>query len=81
MTIAERYINAKYRKTNKEDLINLRLDAAKELREIKSEKDSVFDRYKGVHGRFQHSQLDVLDIRESKICAVIDNLDVMIAKA
>lgn len=79
MTIAERYINAKYGKPAKDELISIRRAAAKELRDIKSEKDSVFDRYKGVHGRFQHSQLDVLDIREGKICAVIDNLDVMIA--
>lgn len=78
-SIAIKFINAKYDNADKVELVNLRKKAAKELREIKAAKDDVFNRFKGVHGRFQHSQLDVLDIREYKICAVIDNLDNMIA--
>ena len=78
-SIAIEFINAKYGNADKVELIALRKEAAKELREIKAEKDDVFNRYEGVHGRFQHSQLDVLDIREYKVCAIIDNLDNMIA--
>lgn len=80
MELAIRYIAAKYSNPSKPELICLRNDAAKELRKINAEKSDVFNRYNGVHGRFQHSQLDVLDIREQKICAIIDNLDNMIAK-
>lgn len=79
MTIAIKFTNAKYSNASKVELTSLRKEAAKELREIKSAKDDVFNRYKGVHGRFQHSQLDVLDIREYKVCAIIDSLDNMIA--
>lgn len=79
MCIAIRYIDAKYGKATKLDLIALRKDAAKELKEINDCKSDVFNRYKGTHGRFQQSQLDVLDIREQKMCAMIDHLDAMIS--
>ena len=79
MNIAIRYIDAKYKKSTKLDLIDLRKDASKELREIQDCKSDIFNRYKGVHGRFQQSQLDVLDIREQKVCAMIDGIDKMIA--
>lgn len=79
MAIAIKFINAKHSNASKVELVSLRKEAAKELREIKAAKDDVFNRHKGVHGRFQQSQLDVLDIREYKVCAIIDNLDSMIS--
>lgn len=72
-TLAEQYINLKYGNATRADWKNLMIAAGKELQEIKAEKSDVFKRYPGVHGRFQHSQLDVLDIREQKICAIYDN--------
>lgn len=73
MNIATTYIKLKYGNATREDWRNLMVAASKEIEEIKSEKADVFKRYSGVHGRFQHSQLDVLDIREQKACAVYDN--------
>lgn len=79
--LATRYINAKYSKTSREELIALRNDVSAELRSIKSAKEKVYTDFPGVHGRFQQSHLDVLDIREYKACAMIDNISDMIAKA
>lgn len=73
MNIASTYIKLKYGNATREDWRNLMVAAGKEIEKIKSEKSDVFKRYPGVHGRFQHSQLDVLDIREQKACAVYDN--------
>ena len=73
-----RYINAKYSKVTIVELLTLQQDVAKELEEIKFAKDQVFRDYPGVHGRFQHSQLEVLDIREQKVCAMFDNIGDMI---
>ena len=79
MELSIRYINAKYDAISREELIVLRKDIASELNQIKNAKSDVFKMYPGVHGRFQHSQLDVLDIREQKVCAMLDNIDKMIA--
>ncbi len=81
MTLTERYITAKYSKTSREELISLVKYARDELRSIKAAKSQVYVDYPGVHGRFQQSQLDVLDIREYKVCAMLDNLDAMVARA
>lgn len=81
MTLTERYITAKYSKTSREELIAIANDARAELEIIKYRKQEVYDRYPGVHGRFQQSQLDVLDIREYKVCAMLDNLDAMVVRA
>lgn len=74
------WLNAKYNGSNIEGLKRLRNDICETLKSIKKEKDDVFNRFKGVHGIFQHSQLDVLDIREAKTCMVIDEIDKMISK-
>lgn len=73
MNLANTYINLKYGNATREDWRNLMVAAGKEIEEIKSAKSDVFKRYPNVHGRFQQSQLDVLDIREQKICAIYDN--------
>lgn len=73
MDISIRYIQLKYGKGSKVDWIDLMKAAGAEIENIKSEKSDVFKRYPGVHGRFQQSQLDVLDIREQEACAVFDN--------
>lgn len=76
-----KYVKATVVGVTKTELIELRKEASTELTEIKKSKNSVFERFKGVHGRFQHSQLDVLDIRETKVCHMIDNIDELILKA
>ena len=73
-----RYIIATIKGADHNTLVNMRDEAAKELAEIKNAKADLFKRYPGVHGRFQQSQLDVLDIRETKMCAMFDNLSDMI---
>lgn len=73
-----RYIQAKYNIPSRAELLELQQEVAAELRAIKAEKSDVYARYPGVHGRFQQSQLDVLDIREQKACAMFDNLGDMI---
>lgn len=73
-----RFINAKYSTTTRDELIALRKDIGKEIQDIKRAKDQVFIDYPGVHGRFQHSQLDVLDIREQKACGMFDQVNAMI---
>lgn len=73
MNISTRYIELKYSNASKEDWKDLMTAAASELAQIKNEKSDLFARYPGVHGRFQQSQLDVLDIREQKACAIYDN--------
>ena len=78
-TETQQWLTAKYKGSNVDDLKKLRESIGVTLKEIKKEKSSVFERFKGIHGRFQHSQLDVLDIREIKTCAVIDDIDNMIA--
>lgn len=78
--LANTYIELKYGNATREDWKNLMIAAGKELEVIKSAKSDIFTRYPGVHGRFQHSQLDVLDIREQKICAIFDNaMNAMVA--
>jgi hypothetical protein len=79
-TIAARYISAKYENPSITALEALRDDAITECRRIEAEKSDVYTRYKGVHGRFQQSQLDVLDIQQEKILAVIKNVRKMIAQ-
>lgn len=76
--ITERYIIAKYKGATRTELLQLQDDIAKEIEVVKNEKSDVFKRYKGVHGRFQQSQLDVLDIREAKMCALFDNVTGML---
>lgn len=77
-SLAARYISAKYDNPSRAELLQLQQDIAAELKSIKAEKEDVYTRYPGVHGRFQQSQLDVLDIREQKTCAMFDNLGDMI---
>ena len=76
--LTERYIKAKYNNVSKTELIALRNDAANALTEIKSAKSEIYANGPHIHGRFQQSQLDVLDIQESKICAIFDNVSEMI---
>lgn len=76
--LATRYIELKYGNRTRAALLELQQDVTKELREIKAAKSDVFVRYPGVHGRFQQSQLDVLDIREQKACAMFDNIGEML---
>lgn len=76
--LSTRYIEAKYKGATRAQLLELQDDAAKELKAIKAAKSDVFARYTGVHGRFQQSQLDVLDIRENNICALFDNVSDML---
>lgn len=80
-TLTTRYINAKYSNTSRDELVALRNDVSAELKAIKASKEKVYTDFPGVHGRFQQSQLDVLDIREYKVCAMIDSISDMIAKA
>jgi len=77
--LATRYIKAKYENPSREVLETLLSDAIKEVRSIEREKSDVFARYPGVHGRFQQSQLDVLDIRQNKVLAIVTNTRKMIA--
>ena len=77
-TLSARYIKAKYEGASRVQLLELQQDVAKELREIKAAKEQVFRDYPGVHGRFQQSQLYVLDIREQKVSAIFDNIGDMI---
>ena len=80
-SINERYIIATIKGAPLEELVAMKAEAAKELIAIKGAKSDVFKRFLGVHGRFQQSQLDVLDIRETKMCAIFDNLSDMICLA
>ena len=77
-SINERYIIATVKGADRAALLIMREEASLELAEIKSAKERLFDRYRGVHGRFQQSQLDVLDIRETRMCAMFDNLSDMV---
>jgi len=77
-SLNESYIIATIKGADHAALLAMKAEAAKELVEIKNAKADLFDRYPGVHGRFQQSQLDVLDIRETKMCAMFDNLSDMI---
>lgn len=80
MNIASTYIKLEYGNATREDWKALMIAAGKELEVIKAAKSDVFARYPGVHGRFQQSQLDVLDIREQKTCAIYDNaMNAMVA--
>jgi len=80
-SLNERYIIATIAGAPLEELVAMKAEAAKELIAIKNAKADLFKRYPGVHGRFQQSQLDVLDIRETKMCAMFDNLSDMICLA
>lgn len=73
-----RFIKAKFTNVSQAELFSLRKDIVVELTQIKSAKEQVYIDYPGVHGRFQQSQLDVLDIREQKACAMFDQIDAMI---
>ena len=77
-SLNERYIIATIKGADHATLMNMKDEVAKELIAIKDAKSDVFRRFPGVHGRFQHSQLDVLGIRETKMCAMFDNLSDMI---
>ena len=72
-----KYINAKYGNPSAFDLVELRKDAAAELEEIRNEKEDIYRKYPRAHGRFQQSQLDVLDIREQKVRAIYENVKKM----
>jgi hypothetical protein len=80
MTNGEKFINLKYGNPSRDHLVSFRRELATELREINDRNDEIFTTYKGVHGRFQQSQLDVLDIRKMKVYGMIDQVDAMIAK-
>jgi len=80
-SLNERYIISTIAGAPLEELMAMKAEAAKELIAIKDAKSDVFKRFPGVHGRFQHSQLDVLGIRETKMCAMFDNLSNMIYMA
>jgi hypothetical protein len=69
-----KYINAKYGNPSAFDLIELRKEAAAEIDAIREEKEDIYRKYPRAHGRFQQSQLDVLDIREQKARAVYQNV-------
>lgn len=71
--ISRRYISAKYGETDKSGWKALAIDAAKVIEMVKAEKSEVFTNGPRVHGRRQQSQLDILDNREMRMCAVFDN--------
>jgi len=71
--ISNRYISLKFSAASREDWMGLAKDAAKIISLIKSEKSDVFANGPRVHGAAQQSQLDVLDMREQRMCAVFDN--------
>ncbi len=75
--LSARYITAKYSNLSRAELLSLQNDASKELQSIKADKEAIYSR-PGIHGRYQQSQLDVLDIREQKVCAIFDNVSDMI---
>ena len=77
-SLNERYIIATVKGADRAVLLSMQEEASLELVEIRNARAELFDRYPRVHGRFQQSQLDVLDIRETKMCAVFDNLSDMI---
>ncbi len=72
-TLGQRYVKVQYGKADKAEMFSLRNDAIAELGAIKAAKAAIHAKA-GVHGRFQQSQLDVLSIREFKVCAIIDGL-------
>jgi arsenate reductase-like glutaredoxin family protein len=76
--LAARFIEAKYNLISRQEIVSLFDDVKEELAKIKNEKEDVYRRYPRVHGRFQQSQLDVLDIHEQKISAIFDNLNNML---
>lgn len=80
-TAAEKYIEYKYGNAPKAELIAFQKSVAAVIREIKQEKQAVYANGPAVHGRFQQSQLDVLDIHENKLCAIFDNTYDLIAAA
>lgn len=78
LSLSEKFVIARIKGATRAELLALQDQAGKELKEIKAEKSDVYKRYPGVHGRFQQSQLDVLDMRETKICAMFDTLSDLI---
>jgi hypothetical protein len=72
-SLGQRYVKAHYGQASAEEVASLRADAMQELDAIKAAKAQIHAKT-GVHGRFQQSQLDVLDIREMKVCGIIDGL-------
>lgn len=78
LSLSEKFVIARIKGATRSELLTLQDEAGKELKEIKAAKSDVYARFPGVHGRFQQSQLDVLDIRENKVCAMFDELSEMI---
>ncbi len=72
--LAQRYITAKYQGATRDELIQLRNDAATEIKDIEAAKSDIYARFPGVHGRFQQSQLDVLSNRKDNARALYDNV-------
>lgn len=81
MSLAATYIDLKYGNPSIDDLVNFRKECVREVNAIERRKSDVFKRFTGVHGRFQQSQLDVMDIQQNKVSAMIQNVNKMINKA
>lgn len=80
-TAAEKYIGYKYGNAPKVELQAFQKAVAAEISAIKREKSAIYENGPAVHGRFEQSQLDVLDIHENKLCAIFDNTYDLIAAA
>lgn len=78
--LSKNYVKAKYGNPSFLELTELQNQAIAELQEIEIAKNDIYKRFAGIHGRFQQSQLDVLDIREQKTSAILQNVKMMLAK-
>lgn len=79
--ITERYIALKYGEAPRSEWKALMVDAGQVISAIKAEKSEIFTNGPKVHGRFQQSQLDILDEREFRMSAVYDNAMNMMVRA
>lgn len=78
--VSRQYIDLKYGNASAQDWRDLMKSAGAVLTQIKTEKSEIYANGPRVHGAFQQSQLDVLDQREFKVCAVYDNAMAMAVK-
>lgn len=75
------YINVKFGSPSKQVCRDLMKQAAAVIEGCKTAKSEIYANGPKVHGAFQQSQLDLLDIWENKACAVYDNAMEMMNKA
>lgn len=73
------YINVKFG-ASRDDLMAVRKQAAKVIEGCKAAKSEVYANGPRVHGVREASRLDLLDVWETKACAVFDNCTAMLSK-